>query len=85
MVTDRKKNLEFAQLYFGEYLKLLNHYELVSKDQKKQWKNLSDDGNYVVSREDKIQSYKDQKALENKLNNLESIKEETDRREVVMT
>ncbi|EAR99760.2 TAP42 protein (macronuclear) [Tetrahymena thermophila SB210] len=82
---DRKKKLEFSQLFLSEFLKLLNHYELVNKEVKKQWKNLSDDNNYQITRDEKIATYKEQKNLENKLKNLEKIKEESDRREIITT
>lgn len=58
---------------------------MINKDVKKQWKNLSDDSNYQVTREEKIASFKELKNFENKLKNLEKIKEESDRREVIMT
>ncbi|EGR34412.1 protein phosphatase 2A regulatory B subunit, B56 family, putative [Ichthyophthirius multifiliis] len=83
IIKERLNKLEFSQVYLSEYLKLLNHYDLVPKDLKKYWKNLSDDGNYSITRDEKIQSFKDQKALENKLNNLEKLNDEKDAKETI--
>lgn len=80
---DRKSNLDLSKKYFDEFIKLCNHYELVTKEQRKQWKTAFDNENYEPSREEKIQGFKDKKDLENKIKNLEKIKDEDTRREIL--
>jgi immunoglobulin-binding protein 1 len=55
----------------------------VSKEKPKNWKSRMEDNNYEPTREEKIQSFKEKKELENKIKNLENIKDEDSRREVL--
>jgi len=80
---NRKSNLSLQKTYYDEFIKLCNHYELVSKDQRKKWKTIYDDANYEPSREDKIQGFKDKKELENQIKNIEKIKDEDTQRQIL--
>lgn len=40
MTEFRKKNLEFSKIYLTEFLKLVDHYGLVSEKTRDTWKNL---------------------------------------------
>jgi hypothetical protein len=71
----RQKNLEFSKLYLTEFLKLCDHYELLSKSLKTTWENINTTQNYQPTREDKIASYKEHQALKNKLNKIQQIKD----------
>jgi len=64
-------------------MKLCVHYGLVTKEQKKLWKNINDNPKFEFSREEKIAGFKERKALETQLNNLEKLKDEDSVRDAV--
>jgi hypothetical protein len=83
LMTDRRRNLALSKKYYDEFVKLCNHYELVTKEQRKQWKTIYDNAEYEPSREDKIQSFKEKKELDYQIKNLEKIKDEQSQREIL--
>jgi len=64
---------------------LVDHYGLLSKENKASWKNLRDNSKAEPTREEKIGSFKETKELEKKLKSLQDIKDENSQREVVIT
>ncbi|KRX10975.1 hypothetical protein PPERSA_12099 [Pseudocohnilembus persalinus] len=82
---NRKKSLEFSKLYLNEFLKLLDHYGVLSEQLRKTWKNYEENTKYEPTRDERIAQYKEQKEIENKIKNFEKIKEEVDQREVIRT
>jgi hypothetical protein len=72
-----------SRTYLDEFIKLANYYGLVSKEQRKSWKTRLEKMDYEPTREEKIMSFKEKKELENKIKNLEAIKEEESKREVI--
>lgn len=63
---NRDKNAKQAMFYFNQFLKLMEHYSLLQGSEKDAWKNL-ENGDFSVSREEKINGFKTQKELLNKL------------------
>ncbi len=41
IMDNREERVRLAQTFFLEYLKLMNHYEMLEKDQKAKWKQLT--------------------------------------------
>jgi len=80
--SNKKTNLNLAKTYLDEFIKLVNHYGLVDKEQRKKWKAVFEDLNYEPTRDEKIQSHKDKKALEIKIKNLETVRDEGTHREI---
>lgn len=65
-------------------MKLLDHYEILSKDIKKYWKNIYENPKFEFTREEKIANFKEKKAIENKLKNIEKVKDEAAQRDIYM-
>lgn len=40
IMDNRPERVKLAQTFYLEYLKLMNHYELLDKDQKMKWKQM---------------------------------------------
>jgi len=81
--TNRKSNLMISKTYLDEFIKLANFYGLVTKEQRKNWKTRMENMNYEPTREEKIQGFKENKELQTKMKNLELVKDEDTKRELL--
>jgi hypothetical protein len=66
-MDNRKENVEMARKYYNEYLKLLQHYGMVSKPLKGLWKQYEKNPTFKPIRNEKIAEYKASKVLKLKI------------------
>ncbi|KAM3133532.1 hypothetical protein pb186bvf_014374 [Paramecium bursaria] len=80
----RQKNLVSADYYIQEFLKLLDHYQLLNPQQKKLWKQFRDSKKFEFQREDKILNFKETKQLTLQIQNLMKIDDAKQARDLVL-
>lgn len=57
-MDSREERVKLAHTYYLEYLKLMNHYDLLEKNQTKQWKELYK--HYVASKKGQVEEKSDE-------------------------
>mmetsp|Transcript_28713 Transcript_28713/g.32829 ORF Transcript_28713/g.32829 Transcript_28713/m.32829 type:complete len:274 (+) Transcript_28713:242-1063(+) len=93
LMDDRKKRIQTSKSFFDEFMKLMNHYELVDDTTKKQWKASihpeeergSPKLTAVEERNNKIEELKRKKLIQMKIEKLKDSQEDDDIREFWMS